>query len=269
MIVDRIIRSMPHAVVEGLRISYEELGDGEPVLFIPGTSSDSAIWLTGAANFLSDYRAIMIDPRDTPKSDLSRGPYTPKDLAADCFGVLDDSGVEKAHVVGYSLGGAVAQELALAVPDRVTGLTLVATWARTDPWLHHCFSWLRDGLITSGKQWADAAILWLTIGPEGHHPDAYEGFATLQAGWGQTPEALSRQLECDIAHDALDRLGSISAPALVVVGTEDVWLPRRYSEELTEAIPGARLEVVDRGAHSLPFERSEEFFALLKRHLPG
>lgn len=258
---------MPQTDVDGLRISYEESGDGEAVLFIPGTSSDSAIWMVGVANFLSDYRALMIDPRDTPKSDLSPEPYAPKDLAADCLGVLDDAGVRVAHVVGYSLGGAVAQELALTAPDRVISLTLGATWARTDPWLHHCFSLLRDGLATSGKQWADAAILWLTIGPEGHHPDAYEGFVTLQAAWGQTPEALSRQLECDIAHDALERLGSIAAPTLVMVGTEDVWLPRRYSEELAEAIPGAQLEVVDRAAHSLPFERSEEFFALLKRHL--
>lgn len=260
---------MPDTVHDDLRISYEESGTGEPVLFLPGTTTDSSLFLAGVLTYLPGYRAVMVDPRDTVKSDRATAGYAPKDLALEALAVLDAAGVDSAHVVGYSLGGTVAQELALAAPRRARSLFLVCTWAKTDAWLRHAFELLRDGLNGQGLGWADRAIAWLVFSPEFQEGPAYEGVLALLAARGQSPEGLERQLECDIAHDALDRLGALTCPTFVLAGEDDWWVPARYSQEIAEAIPGAKLEILPRASHGLPIERQEEFFSLLRGHLTG
>jgi 3-oxoadipate enol-lactonase len=257
---------MPGIVHKGLNISYEVIGSGDPVLFLPGTSIDSSMWLSGALGYLEGFRSIMVDPRDTPKSDEAKESYGPADLAAEALAVLTDSGEESAHIVGYSLGGTVAQELAVSAPDRVRSLTLVCTWAKTDPWLRHVFEWLRDGLREVGPGWADRAMLWLTLGREFHRDPVYENVLLLQSQRGQSTQALDRQLECDAAHDCLDRVGSIKAETLVIAGKDDVWIPARYGRELAAAIPKARLETVD-GPHGFPIESAEAFFSLVREQV--
>lgn len=258
---------MPSTVHRGLRVSYEVAGAGEPVLFLPGTTNDSSLWTVSASTYLGDFRAVLVDPRDTAKSDLATEPYQPADLAADALAVLDDAGEESAHVVGYSLGGTAAQEVALAAPERMRSLTLVSSWARTDPKLRHVFEWLRDGAKAAGHEWANRALLWLVLSPEVEGSETYDGLLMILAAREQSVDALARQLDCDIAHDALDRLPSISCPTLVIGGADDVWIPVRYSEELAKTIPDARLEVLEGVGHGLPFELAQEFFTLLRSHL--
>lgn len=209
----------------------------------------------------------MVDPRDTAKSDEAKSVYTSKDLAEEALAVMDAAGFDSAHIVGYSLGGTVAQEVALAAPHRTRSLSLVCTWAKTDAWLRHVFELLRDGVIEAGTTWGDRAMAWLAFSAEFQEGPAFEGALALLAARGQSAEALKRQLECDIAHDALDRLGAITCPTVVIGGENDWWVPLRYSQELAQAVPGARLEVVSRGSHGLPVERQQQFFALLREHL--
>jgi pimeloyl-ACP methyl ester carboxylesterase len=258
---------MPLALHDGLKISYEEVGSGEPVLFLAGTTTDSSIWLTGAGTYLEGFRSIMVDPRDTPKSSEASSPYTPADLAREALAVLDAAGVSEAHVVGYSLGGAVAQEFAIASPERTRSLTLVSTWARTDPWLRHVFEWLRDGLLAAGMDWGDRAVAWLVLSPEWQEEPMYGATLLFMNARGQSVEALTRQLECDISHDALARLPSISLKTLVICGSEDRWIPPRYSRQLAQVIPGAKLEIFEGGEHAFLIENPEEFFTLLRSHL--
>jgi pimeloyl-ACP methyl ester carboxylesterase len=226
------------------------------------------MWLTPALSYFESFRSIMVDPRDTPKSDEAKESYQPADLAAEALAVLNDSGEESAHVVGYSLGGTAAQELAIGSPDRVKSLTLVCTWATSDAWIRHVFEWLRDGLREAGMEWADRAMLWLTLGPEFHKDPVYENVLLLHSQRGQSIQSLDRQLECDAVHDCLDKLGSVAVRTLVIAGKSDVWFPLRYGHELAEAIPGARLEEVD-GAHGFPIESAETLFSLLRDHITG
>ena len=257
---------MPQVVHNGLRISYEVSGSGEPVLFLPGTSTDSSMWMAGVATYFERFRSIMVDPRDTPKSDEGKDSYAPVDLAAEAVTVLNAAGAEPAHVVGYSLGGTVAQELAVEYPQAVRSLTLVCTWARTDEWLKHVFEWLRDGLLAAGMTWADRALLWLTLGPEFHKDPIYEGALHLLSQRGQSSESLVRQLECDIVHDSLARLGSVTCQTLVIAGATDTWIPHRYGLQLKDALPHSRFESVDSG-HGFPIEQSELFYSLLREHI--
>jgi 3-oxoadipate enol-lactonase len=101
---------VPEIVHKGLQISYEVAGSGDPVLFLPGTTTDSSMWLAAVNTYFEGYRSIMVDPRDTPKSDEAKESYCPPDLAAEALTVLADAGEESAHVVGYSLGGTVGYE---------------------------------------------------------------------------------------------------------------------------------------------------------------
>lgn len=258
---------MPLVLHEGLEISYEEIGSGEPVLFLPGTTTDSSIWMTGASTYLSGFRSIMVDPRDTPKSSEASSAYTPAELAHEALAVLNAAGESEAHLIGYSLGGAVAQELALAEPGRTRSLTLVSTWARTDAWLRHVFEWLRDGLLGAGMEWANRAVGWLVLGPQWQDEPMYEATLMFMNARGQSVEGLARQLDCDIAHDALGRLDSISCDTLVMCGSDDRWVPPRYSRQLADAIPGAKLEIVEGGEHAFLIERPEEFFVPLRSQL--
>jgi pimeloyl-ACP methyl ester carboxylesterase len=260
---------VPATVHNGLKISYEVVGSGEPVLFLPGTSTDSSLWMTAVATNFEGYRSILVDPRDTPKSDPSEGPYTPADLSAEALMVLRDAGEESAHVVGYSLGGTVAQELAIAHPDALRSLTLVCTWASTDAWLRHTFEWLRDGVLAAGMDWADRALIWIVLSAELHEGPVYDASVLLHSQWGQTEEGLERQLDCDIAHDGAGRLSSIECPTLVIGSEDDRFIPARYSREISELIVGSALEIIPGGSHGFPFERPEVLFNLIKQHLGG
>ncbi|MGH2812434.1 MAG: alpha/beta fold hydrolase [Actinomycetota bacterium] len=256
---------MSRTVHKKIEISYEEHGSGDEFVFLPGTATDSSVWMPGVVTHMDGFRSIMVDPRDTPKSSEAPAPYTPADLAEEAVAVLDAAAIDAAHVVGYSLGGAAAQELALLAPRRVRSLTLVCTWGRTDAYLRHVFEWLRDGLAEAGMEWALKALLWLVFTARAQADAAmYAGLLQLGIAWGQKPSALSRQLEADIAHDSLGRLHAVSCPVLVVGGEDDVFVPARYSSELADAIPGARLEVMAGAAHSIPIENQPELFGLIR-----
>jgi pimeloyl-ACP methyl ester carboxylesterase len=258
---------MPDLQNDGLTISYDEYGDGEPVVFLPGTSLDSSMWMASAGAYLPGFRSIMVNLPDTGRSDEARGPYTPAGLAGDAFAAMDAAGVESAHVIGYSLGGAVAQEMAITSPGRVRSLVLVSTWARSDAWLRHLFGALAEGVHAMGRPWGMNALSWIALSPATQESDLWEGLTMMANASDQTAGALARQLECDRDHDALGRITAIRCPTLVVVGEGDWFIPPRYSKQLAEAIPGARLEVVPNIGHGLPIEMPEALFKLVRAHL--
>src|SRR5579883_1563623 len=118
---------MPFAEVNNLRLWYEISGDGTPLCLIEGLGYASWMWHYQAAPFSARHRLLVFDNRDVGRSDRARLPYMIKDLADDLVGLLDVVGIERAHVLGVSMGGFAAQELALAYPERVASLILVAT----------------------------------------------------------------------------------------------------------------------------------------------
>lgn len=251
---------MPRVSATGLELVYEEIGSGPPVLFVSGTSVDRTIWGGQVAPLMGRYRCVTFDNRDVGESALARAPYTPRDMAADAVAVLDAVGVERAHVVGHSLGGAVAQELALAVPARVASLVLVGTWARNDDYTRALFrTWKRlrerddrdflEGMLLTGvghtflnTVGVDTLVAMFLGVP---HPQAREGFC--------------RQVDADLAHDTADRLGRIACPTLVVGGEEDTIFFREHHERLAGAIPGARLVMLPHVGHTPLIENADAF----------
>jgi pimeloyl-ACP methyl ester carboxylesterase len=223
---------------------------------------DSTAWALHLG-WLTELRTVItFDNRDTGRSSYARADYTPRDLAADAAAVLRELADGPADVLGYSLGGAVAQELALASTEPVRSLVLLSTWAGPDPWLVHHFRVAEHAAgAFSRTQMADAGALWLFTPAWFEDPanlELFRSFAT-SAPYPQRPEGHVRQWRADRAHDARDRLAAIGCPALVVCGADDTLVPPRFSEELARLIPEASLVVIPDGGHGALLERAGEF----------
>lgn len=190
------------------------------------------------------------------RSEIPDGPFRIADFAADTLALMNELELERPHLVGSSMGGAIAQEVALAAPERVRSLVLNGTWCRGDRFLHEIFrSWMwaaekadsiRDFLVAVNL-WCFAPRIW--------NEGIMDGWldAAEASPHAQTIDAFCRSAEALLYHDTADRIGAIRAPTLVTVGELDLVLPPRYSRELAERIPGARLVVVPGAGHQ-PFQ---------------
>jgi pimeloyl-ACP methyl ester carboxylesterase len=247
--------------VGDLRIAYRESGEGDAVLFLNGTGESSFTW-QGLMRALFAYRCVAIDMRDTGDSSYVERPYSPADLARDAAGVIEALGLAPCHVVGFSLGGATAQELAIARPELVRSLVLLSTSARTDGWFA---SQMRNWQAIRRAHWDDDVAFLLALeswlfSPATFADDALRG--RINAMWAedthQHPDGWIRQTQADIAHDAFERLNAVRAPALVIVGEDDVCTPPRYAVELSHALPRAQLVRIPAAGHCAVFERPDE-----------
>jgi 3-oxoadipate enol-lactonase len=242
-------------------------GEGFPLLLIAGTGLPASIfgfhmgWLTEIR------KVIAFDNRDVGASSDSPGEYTAKDMADDAAGLLDALGIEQADVIGYSLGGAIAQELAIAHPSRVRGLVLYSTWAATDEWLKLRFSlWERIIAATGNELTGELGAMDLFT----HRffvPGRIEMLRGQNAAAEPRSEGLMRQWRADQAHDARDRLAQIASPTLVVGAAEDSLVPARYSEELASLVAGAKLEILGAAAHGALIECPDAWRAAVEPFL--
>jgi pimeloyl-ACP methyl ester carboxylesterase len=246
---------MPRIPIGKVELAYDEVGDGEAVVFLSGTSLDRTVWGPQVAAFADRYRCITIDNRDIGESSLATAAYTPRDLAADVDGLLAALDLPAAHVVGHSLGGAIGQELALMAPDRVRTLNLIGSWARNDEYTRALFrTWKR--LRTSLEPAAfTEAILLTGVGHTFLNMIGVEAMVQLllAAPHPQTAEGYCRQVDADLAHDTLDRLGKIQPPTLVIAGDEDKIFPPHHARQLADGI-GAELLIIAGVGHSPALE---------------
>lgn len=251
------------------------LGDegAQPLLMICGTSQSYKLWLTMAEALAGNgHRVICYDHRGMGDSTRGGAPITMDSLAADADALLGALGVDKAHVLGWSLGSAVAQELAIAHPERVAGLVLYGTWEHIDPHQGTVLSVLRTSWDSGSMELALGALA-LAFSPELVNSDA---FATLMSGalptFPQTEgqiKATSEQWEADLLHDTRGRLQSITSPTLVVAGEHDLLTPPRRCQAVADTIAGARIETFTGpgSSHALAFERPDEFVLLVLESL--
>jgi pimeloyl-ACP methyl ester carboxylesterase len=253
---------MPSYTVGDVTLYAETSGRGFPLVLISGTGLPSIIW-GFHIGWLSEIRSVVaFDNRDSGQSSTVSVDYNPADMARDTLGLMDALGIERADVLGFSLGGAIAQEVALAAPGRVRGLILYATWAATDNWLRLRFNvWERIASNVVPETITDLGALDLYTSRFFADPGPLEMLrASARAAPNEgSPDGLVRQWRADQVHDARGRLGDLSCPTLVVVGDEDVLVPLRYSRELADLIPGARLEIITEAAHGALLERPDAF----------
>lgn len=256
---------MSKLTVGAVELAYDEVGDGEAVVFISGTSLDRTVWGPQIAAFADRYRCFTIDNRDVGESTSAASEYSPRDMAADVDGLLEALDLPAAHVVGHSLGGAVGQELALASPDRVRTLTLIGSWARNDEYTRALFrTWKRLRTTLDPAAFLEA-ILLTGVGHTFLNTIGMDAMVQLflAAPNPQTAEGYCRQVDADLAHDTLDRLGKIQPPTLVIAGDEDKIFPPHHARQLAEGI-GCELLVIPGVGHCPALENPAAVNAALE-----
>ncbi len=245
-----------------MKLAWERHGEGAPLLLIHGLGYARWGWEPVVEPLARSFDVILFDNRGIGESDAPPGPYTTAELAADALQVLDEAGVERAHVLGTSLGGMVAQELALAAPERVDRLVLVSTTpggAESFPMPEQTVK-----LMTSGatlRQFVENALA------PGADQELVERILRHRERTAQPLAAWGAQAAAGAAFDALDRIEAIAAPTLVLHGTEDAVVDSRNTDLLAVRIPDVRVELIPGGGHIFFWEQPDGFVSVVTEFL--
>lgn len=231
----------------GLKLAYEVTGDGPPLLLIQGLGYSGWGWEPIVAPLAESYQVITFDNRGIGASDAPPGPYDTAIMAADAVSVLDAVGVERAHVMGASLGGMIAQQVALDHPERVDRLILACTTPggkASFPLPAPTERLIREA---AGRRQEEAVRLFTVNALSS--PGPVDELVARRLAEPQNPLAWQAQAGAALKHDAWDRVGDITAPTLIVHGTADRVVDPRNAPLLAERIPGAELELLEGLGH--------------------
>jgi 3-oxoadipate enol-lactonase len=259
----------------GLGLAWESVGSGPAVLLVPGYGMTRQGWWRTVPVLAKRFRVLTFDGRGIGDSDPAALPYGIAELANDAVAILDDAEEDRAHVYGLSLGGMVAQEIALRHPDRVRALVLGAT---TPGGAHHvsgdpvALSLFARSAAMPAEEAAWAAVAHLYSEPTRRRRGdliAEDVTARLDHGMGSYTRA--QQLLAAVGHNAHDRLGDIEAPTFVVHGEQDTIVPVANGRLLHAGIRGSRLRTWPRAGHAYVTEEpraDREIARFLDRHSP-
>jgi len=241
---------------DGLTVHAEQRGSGPDVLLLAGLGDPLEVWQAQLDGLSDRYRLTAIDNRGVGRTPLPDAPLTVAGMADDAAAALAALGVERAHVAGFSGGSAIAQELALRHPGLVDSLVLMSTWGRADAYFSSMLaSWRRMvATATDDRSMLEAFYLWIYT-RRAHEDGTAAAFIdeALAFPHPQPAEAFIAQVDAFAAHDALDRLGAIVVPTLVMAGGHDLATPPALGRAVADRIPGALFEVIEGEAHQ-PFQ---------------
>lgn len=266
---------MPRVSVGDCHLHYERAGGGYPVVFISGLSGHADYWRQQVPAFAKSFDVVTFDHRGVGQSDHSRISYTVDRLAADVIGLLDALGIARAHLVGHSTGGAIAQILGVEHPQRVASLVVCASWPKADAYFRRLFALRKEILHKFGPAaYVQANSLFLY--PPYYIAENNEKLRQMEAQHLATfspPEIVMSRIDAILAFDRTADLGRIRTPTLVVAAQDDAVTPAYFSEQLARAIPGAEAKFLAQGGHSFPHTMAREFnhavLPFLAAHTPG
>lgn len=255
----------------GVKVAYEIRGDGEPLTLVHGLAYDRNGWGRFPDLLARRFRVVLIDNRGVGESDEPEGPYAVTQMAADVVAVLDDAGIERTNLFGVSLGGYIAQELALTYPERLAKLVLAST-APGGPKAHPMPT---AGLEAFGKyptMEREAGLRLMvesSLGERGVRdvPGLADVIFAYRLTHAPSLAAWQAQAYAGATFDSYDRIGAIQAPTLIVQGGADNVVDPRNAELLGELIPNARVEIVPERGHLLVWEDSERVAELVTEFL--
>jgi pimeloyl-ACP methyl ester carboxylesterase len=252
---------------QGVRIAWESHGGGPPLLLVQGLGYGRWGWEPIVPLLAQRFRVLVFDNRGIGDSDKPAGPYTAAQMAGDALAVLDDAGIERAHVLGASLGGAVAQELALRHAERLEKLVLVATMSgmtNMHPIPAQTMQLMAEAAtlepVVALRRFVENALE-----PE-PDPALVDRLVELRTANPPDPAGWAAQAGIWSSFDVWDELPSIDVPTLVVQGEGDVVVDSRNAPLLAERIPGAQLQLVA-GGHLFFWNRPAEFAELVTEFL--
>ena len=248
-------------------INYIEDGDGYPVVLIHGLAGDHTAWLPQVTALKDDYRVIAFDNPGSGDSSTVDDPASTADLADATLGLMDQLGIECAHVIGRSMGGAIAQHMALKAPDRLQSMAMAASFARLDPIGAQIISNLQQllGWRPNWAEWAPHAV-FLFVAPAFYNdnPELIERITVLVSDEGRDMVSYDHLATACLEHDTLDRLGEIQTPTLVMGGRFDPICSMTAQNWMMDALPNAELEVFEASSHFFLMEEAEKTLTTMK-----
>ncbi|HEY5192491.1 MAG TPA: alpha/beta fold hydrolase [Solirubrobacteraceae bacterium] len=262
---------MPLAKAGDIDLSYDRAGEGPPLLLIMGMSGTKHHWGKPLLEDLRrDFDTIVYDHRDAGDSTKTGEPFTIADLAEDAAGLLAALGIDSAHVMGISMGGMIAQELALAHPEPIRALVLGCTYSGGEGSVlasEDVMRRLAEGMSSGDRQRAIRTGWEVNVSPGfAARDDVYETFLQTGLSYGLPVPVIMEQMRAIVGHDTSGRLSQIAVPTLVIHGTLDQMLPVQNAHMIAELIPGARLEIFDGVGHLFFWEEPERTAELVREH---
>ena len=242
-------------MTDGTTVAYHTYGrsDGEPILLIQGLGADSRGWALQRIALARRFRCIAVDNRGVGGSAGAPHPLSLEQMANDAIEILDHEGIESAHVMGASMGGAISQFIAVAYPERVRSLVLACTACRHHEWRRELLREWADRVLEKGMgALASDGLQWL-VDPRLHRRFGLWLNLMARNVLQATPEAFAAQVDAilEADDDLRFELAGVRVPALVITGSQDLLTPFGDAEELAELIPTSRLFELRGAGHAL------------------
>jgi aminoacrylate hydrolase len=252
---------MPRISIGECSLYYERQGMGFPVLFITGLGGYASFWRDQAGAFAKRFEVITFDHRGIGQSDPARMGYTVERMTVDAIALLDALEIKRAHVIGHSTGGAVAQVMAIEHPNRLAAVVLSATWTKADAYFRRLYSLRKEILERLGPSiyLQSSTLLWYPSWFIAHNNERLRQTEAQHLATFAPTEIVINRIDAMLAFDRTSELGRIKTPALVVGAEDDIVTPAYFSEELARLIPGAEIKLFPRGGHFFTHVRAREF----------
>lgn len=248
--------------VNGIDLFYTVQGsrENDPLLLVAGFDSDSSTWAAMMPLLVEQYRVLRFDNRGIGQTSAPDSPYSIEQMASDAAALLDYLNISKLHIAGHSMGGQIAQELALAHPEKIQSLILLSSWASRDDKFNSLIEMFGD--LTQkleGTLYQKVLLPWLFTDAFYSAPGTMEQLINLikNQPFPPTPHGLYHQSRAILSSDTSNRLTDIHCPTLVVVGKEDLLTPIRFSQQLAQGIPKAELAILEHGGHAFVVESAD------------
>ena len=254
---------MPKTKVRDMEIYYDVHGKGFPLVLIRGLGSNADHWYAQIPAFSSHFSVVTFDNRGIGRSQKTEEPYTISMMAEDTVALMDSIGISRAHVLGISMGGMIAQRVALTYPLKVHGLVLACTHCggghavRTSEEIGKIFV---EYIFTGSQEAAQkAATCLFTERTLNERPEIIHQYQEVSKKFVPESATLISQWKAVQGHDTWAGLPNIKTPTLVITGSEDILIPPQNSTILAERIPDARLKVIEGGGHQFLVEQAGAF----------
>ena len=266
---------MPVAQVGSYEINYVDEGSGFPLVLIHGLAGDLSAWAAPMRSWSQGHRVLAFDNRGAGQSTQVDEPISTEDMARDTLALMDEVGIERAHVVGRSMGGAIAQHMALMQPERVHTLVVLASFAKLDPVGVRVLTNMRQ-VLEWRDDWADHARHSVAnfVSPAffNENPETIAQIEGLIGGETRLPACYVRQNHACLEHDTLDRLPEIACPTLILAGGRDPICSLTSTRWMEDGFPNAESVIFEESSHFFLIEQPERFMGVmgewLGKHTP-
>jgi pimeloyl-ACP methyl ester carboxylesterase len=259
---------------EDFELFYERKGTGEPLVLIPGFAAGAWTWFRQIEELAEDFRVITFDPRGISRSKTSRETIVSlRKIADDVAALLDELKIERANVLGVSFGGFVAQEFALAYPERLKKLILACTSFggvnHVAPQWEVLSAFIATDDLNKTERIRKFMIPAFTPEFYAENREVVEKVCRLREQNFVPETVYMQQLQAATNFDAENRLKNIKAETLILTGEKDIVVPPQNSKNLAEKIPNASLKIIENGSHMFFIENADEFNNAITNFLKG